>query len=730
MNLDTKNKLGYKKFSPFKNEPYIDIKGNSITTEDVEFPLILIPDNDKPLIAMPNNNYVFKNSSKIREIPLKQTGGNFMSNMAGESTVPVSPFIDLKPFINKYKKEGGVIDYMNSLPAELQGQFIQEFDSLDRDTQRDVVKMLKGGYQEGGQMGVAELEDKETLITPSGELSKIEGKTHAEGGEIVTLPNQTRIYSQYLKVPQEVTQRVLGKETKKKYSYAELSKKFPTKQYIDIIEDGDKYEVEGAKIKLANNLSKLDTIFYAQEQEKKSKEENKFKCGGIKKYQEAGTFEGGQFGGSGAGEEFNWIQHAYPYPVGTSIIKYLATDKNRPFDFSKQRETGFPDNPPDNPPSAGFQRIKDWSNQFPQIHTEPSPTVSTGVVLNLRNDTPIIPQESPIEVVQDRVNRPKPVRKSTPSKSKSTVVPDKGINPLVKFYPNIPETEQPTIEGELSTPTPYVPYNPQNPVSIEDTIEYAAQNVLESNDNKNYPGTSKESNFGISNKLAGTIADVGLALSDKLTVREPTLYNRQKTPIFTRYVDFDDKEAQKMYSLRTQQIQNSNMPEAVKQAQLAALNSDYQDYQAKIDFANLQRYEQKREADTNKLQQYRDRNIDIKVEDLDSYSRRKARVDELRDYWKSKRKEKVVNALRGYADYVEDVNLKNQLIPNYQVNPITGRINYKSTERPELDTNILSQYSQSKPKLDLGQGASGQVIGNLLVVTDKDGKVTVNKLSE
>lgn len=858
-----KSLLGYRADSPYQNEPFIEIDGSVIDMSETPIDLIAIPDKGKPkLLKGGTGLHKFKGAKKVTEVPAYQHGGtNIMSGLAGESTVPVSPFIDLKPFIDKYKLQyGGVIDYMTTLPLEVQGQFAQDFESLDKGEKDEVVKMMCGGkYQDGGDMDTyltkakkynkdvqkflqdlrlptdgtlpyeeelllpaekalfrpraeskliqregdkytgqpievtkdkvkaqmpdawattletnlppkkpnvavptklptllgsitsgttpptiqsqynlqengnliplnkkaydyimrgkllkeyktgktldntivipryqiggiseyqrggqenAELESGETLIGNDGELQKITGKKHSEGGEKVSLPNGTRIYSEFLDVPNEVASEVLGKETKKKYSYAQLSKKFPTKPYLEILqEDEDEYKVEGAKIKLANNLAKLDTLFFAQEQEKQNKDMNKFQYGGIKKYQLAGE-------------------------TPPTFQDYLNS----------------------------IYQGEDYSYDYPVVHTEPSPTVTTGVVLNLRNDKPIqtinLPEIEILDSKDKSVNTQVSIRKPQPKSTRKPV--GNRTNPLT---PVTQDTESDLWQVPLPLDTlPQRSYSSltSNSGLVPSTpTQEVAEAIVETSDERSYPGTTKDKwKFGISNKLAGTIADIGLAMSDKLNVKEPTLYNRQKTPLFTRFVDFDDQDVARTFSLRSQQIQNSNMPEQVKQAQLSALNSEYQDYQAKVDFANLQRYEQKREMDTNKLQQYTDNNIDIKVEDMEFYNQRRARVEELRDAFKSQRKSRIVNSLKQYAQFADDVRYKNELSDNYALNPITGNIQFKEKGKSNLENNLLRQFQQSNPKIDLGQGSTGQMIGNLFVVTDKDGKVSVNKIEQ
>lgn len=78
----------------------------------------------------------------------------------GVSMKPVSPFMDLKMFKNRYKLEqlptyqmGGILDdYIKTLPEEQQNVFMGEFQSLEPDVQQEVLFMLGGKYQMGGDI--------------------------------------------------------------------------------------------------------------------------------------------------------------------------------------------------------------------------------------------------------------------------------------------------------------------------------------------------------------------------------------------------------------------------------------------------------------------------------------------------------------------------------------------------------------------------------------------------
>lgn len=634
---------------------------------------------------------------------------------------PVSPFMNLKMYKNKYKlpyfKEGGILeDYISGLPQDQQSDFVNEFAGLEPDVQEQVIQFMMGGkYQFGGTL--SEVEGDETAVLPDSELVKFEGKKHKDGGIKVDLPGGTRIFSEHLKTPNDIAEQVLGKKVKGKMSYADISKKFPTKPYLDTLKHSeDEYARTTAELKLTNNLAKLDTLFYAQEQSKEQKAEKKGQS-----FQSGGQFEEGRFGGSGQGVDFDWITgQVDPSTLNPISLLWNATDKNRPYDFSKQSQDGVGTNYTDEEPSfGGYMPIKD-SFQYPKIHTEPASTVSTGVVLNLRN--PKIANQNVPE--SDQQDQPVPTVPQVRGKQSN-----KRAKPIINLSdPDSDFVQIPLPFGQLPTADlTNRQVSSMGSLPSDDTVDegIVVRDSPVNSDEVDYPGTTKRKNknkFGISSKLAGTIADIGLALSDKLRVSEPSLYDRRKNPLFTRFVDFDDKEVQRMYDKSIDQIQNSQLPEQVKQAQINEVLSKYQDYQGKVDYNNLQRYERKREEDTNKLQSYTDANIDIKVADLDNYRQRKARVNELRDAFNAQRKGRIVNSLKAYADYADKINYMNQTIPNFKVNPITGQIDYKANQQSDLSADILNKYSKSSNnKINLGNGLTGTIVGGKMIVTNADG---------
>lgn len=689
------SKTGYKKSSKDKKEPILKIPSNRITMKDVSHPVLAILEDGGKHIMYPEQEYYFPNTSSVIEIPLKM----------------------------KNKKQKGGLNqfefYLSSLKEEDQDELIGYMDSLSLE---DQMKFLHGGkvvwkkYQQGGMSGMVpvEVEGEETVKTLDGNLYEFEGPKHSEGGIDVVLEAGSKIFSEHLKAPKEVVKAVLGKDTKKKYSYADLSKKFDTTKWTKILEDenSDVYELETAKLKLASNNAMLETIFEAQEMVK-NKKGNKSNPLKAQKGAEVGPTE----------TPLERLKRIYGEPTpeftweGWGMRQIGNNPKNKKPWVSIQ-----------NPENTGYSGELDYQfdmnrTQFPW--REPSSTVSTGQVLN-NTDRTFLPPAQELTIVDPGKNSVAPLPKGGKKRSstgpKNTNTQTENNEGIAQIDPLSPLPTTNTQDRQVVSERG-VPSVSDFSVSTEDTNLTEEEKVR------------KKFGFSVSPKLAGTIMDIGLAMSDKLNVRNPQYRDLRKTPLFSRFVDFEDKEAGRNYSLAIKQIQNSNQPQSVKNALINNLNAQYQDYQSKIDLAQNQQYQAKQEADIGKLQQYLDTNIDQHFQDIERYNQQKARVDFLKDQFNAQRKSRVVNALRGYLDYVDEVNMKNQILSdNYKVNPFSGKIQFKGEKKDPFAQyqQELDQYSQnSAPIKTLPGGAQFTMLGpGIGVVIDAKGETKIVELNK
>lgn len=80
------SKYGFKRDSPYKNKSKLVIQSNVIDMNDTDFPLLLVPDNDEPILApAQSGGYFFPNSNSVTEyrldkLPKFNRGGKLKSS--------------------------------------------------------------------------------------------------------------------------------------------------------------------------------------------------------------------------------------------------------------------------------------------------------------------------------------------------------------------------------------------------------------------------------------------------------------------------------------------------------------------------------------------------------------------------------------------------------------------------------------------------------------------------
>ena len=580
------------------------------------------------------------------------------------------------------------------------------------------VRIYKSNYSTGGVIEYpdnlgktnipnVEVEHDETVKLPTGELYAIKGKKHSEGGEDVYLEPSSLVYSDHLKVPKEVASTILGTKVTKKLSYADLSKKFDTTKWSKILDNpnSDKYAKETAKLKLSNNNSMLDIIFQAQELSKGKGLQGKFQDKQVAQM------------GLEVGDPIMRLKKTYPERSDT-LPEILITGKRTVKDytaFDQAFNRGSNDVVSSQTESVN-EKVQQYSPSNQKIidfgNWEANPNYITTGQMFRPQDRPtgaffdLSPKEVPnvvptattvLPLVEPDRSKPQvtpvqpiPTRGGGTGSSKKSSTPKQRPN----FF-SLKDEEAPVLDNSLP---PIDLTTEQRLKAVEFSPYVDNPDDLTTDNTTTTTDAKKKSAFGIGSKLAGTILDIGLAASDKLRVVNPQYRDLRKQPLFSRFVDFDDKEAGRNMALNIQQIQNSNMPEEVKQSRIADLNAQYKDYTAKIDFANAQRYEQKIGQDTEKLQNYINANIDQHYQDIEMYNQKKARVDELVDAFKAQKKSRIVNSLKQYANYVDEVNYKNQILgENYKVNPFTGKVEFTGNTPDALkkQEQELNQYAQN-----------------------------------
>lgn len=539
----------------------------------------------------------------------------------------------------------------------------------------------KKTWEEGGEIpvvpelynGVIEVENNETVHLPNGTLAQFKGKDHEEGGIPTNLPGGSFIFSEHLKAPKELKE-ALGIKSKKKLSYADLSKKYPTKGLMEFLDEStDEFRRATKEIELGRNLANLNLIAETQEAMK-----TKFKNGG--KYQ-----DGGPRGIMRPDGSIEYLDDSFPTVYETESPLYNASIVNR-FD-----------------PAFGQQMLKG---------------IKSNPLLNLGKK-----KYSPLDYLTDDTKDSIPA-----SQQKEFFKPSrfKGIDRT-----GLVESQDYREPGFSIEPREDIPIGFDNQLTRDYLYngqrydsEFSKQSPwidgVKSKFNTAFDKTKegvktvagKLKNVGIDSTLAGTIADIALVAANKLKVEGPTLYDTTKKPIFSQYKRIEPKESQKALSLAINSLNNSNLPEQVKQSKIADLTAKFLDVQGQVDSQEAQRYQQFQDQNLSKLQSYMDINVDERYKNLDQYTREKGNILRQENKFKTWKNQQINNSIRNYFDYVDMTNKSNQLFDrNYTVNPITGKVKFK--EKPESQLSSLSEQFKSQfagNTMDLGNGLRGTVI--------------------
>ena len=766
------SKLGYKKNSPYKDRKFLDIQSDLIDTSDMVAPILAISDQGDTKILQPNTGMHKFKGNKVREYKL-QSGGSLVDpnlgllNFMDSTQVQSRKESDLFPRTsNRYvgssqyykDMESGKSPHLTDLlfygaiPKEPTGKSIRKdrfrekqeggemqtyLSGLSPEEQDVFLDQYEQVFQSGGQMQVpvsmsnAELEKGETVLGLDGTLKHVDGKRHSSGGTPVILENGEKVFSDYLMVPEEL-QKVLG--VKKKTTFAEASKKYDTKKEFKVLEESkDKYARESAEFSLNNKVAMLETVFQGQESLKEQKQTGRKL---QTSYQKGGKYQDGKyFNHSGISDRFETLPDGKLYDPVTKNFYKRESDGNytkvfsAPIQESSYKGPEFPlvgDTPVEI--KTGYQL--GTKDKFPSMRTQP-------VTENWDNGyrgpqfplvgKPDSPEIQPESTQSKPVNTPAstPVQKARAARKLS----DK-INPSPvqnTWQPNMPNSS-----GQMPTPaelaelgdynfqerTPFIPNT--FPSDIAGNTG-SSSNAPKTEAKQSWFARNKDK-FGINSKLAGTILDIGVVLSDKLEIDNAPLYDHQKQPLFNRFYDYDNKESQRAAQTQINGIMNSNLPESVKQARIAEVTAQSQNNQSQVDFNNAQRYDQKQSADLNKLQSYQDSNLDARINDVDNYRQRKARVEDLKSRFRNNQKEAIVGSVKNYLGYADELRVANELSPYFETSAITGRTKYKPQSNSNLKNNALDQFAQSDQNVqNLPNGASLIKQGNMVILVSADG---------
>ena len=175
-----------------------------------------------------------------------------------------------------------------------------------------VEKMMTGNYIEGNEHHTdqnIEVEKGEYLQTPDGQTMEVIGKKHSEGGELLNVPDSTKVVSDYLKIGSKLATELkkdFGLNLKHSNSFATVIDKYKKKIGLDsLIEDQEEIfkkinkqnsvefegtrsvnmelltnklkEIESTKKELENELEVFTNYIFDKQEESKQYGEYNFK---------------------------------------------------------------------------------------------------------------------------------------------------------------------------------------------------------------------------------------------------------------------------------------------------------------------------------------------------------------------------------------------------------------------------------------------------------------------
>jgi hypothetical protein len=196
------------------------------------------------------------------------------------------------------------VEYDPSRYSDDEGYNISINRAIKKLYQPEYQMYARGGYNTNGMIGNAELEDEEIFRVPDGTIEKVNGRTHAQGGEVYNLPENTEILGKNI-APNGKSYKENGDKLIRQFN-----------KYTNILEDKPTALARNTAAMMLDKIqNKYTDLMNMQEMEKgyylSPDEEMEYACGGITPEYKSG----------------GWIQKA------TASIKRRGTKSRGLIDF-------------------------------------------------------------------------------------------------------------------------------------------------------------------------------------------------------------------------------------------------------------------------------------------------------------------------------------------------------------------------------------------------------------
>lgn len=569
-----------------------------------------------------------------------------------------------------------------------------------------------------------EVEKGEVTLTPTLQTFKIGGNKHYAGGTPQLLPEGTKVFSDYLKAEEDLVKQLVGKN--KKMSYAKMASSYNTNEEIAKLNDDNEDELgkKTAQIMLSKKLAQLESIFQAQET---SKEHNsKLTLSDLFKKIELGK-EVMKNGGVNSLEKYQngRVVPASAQPlIGTNKPITFLEDKEKDLSFQYRpmfSDTKFVENDLgskrvlNNPDVEEYQaKIIGYDLANKKYLTDPlSVELRRQTVENiLKNNTATnygskTENWNYIDVFDSKGN---PIIKGGVNQVTSLPEGDFTFNvrknalghELPSFIDSHNAKNQPiyfekkSIANELKKPLDKFSdfqsfkesLNPKIPTNInipKTALNYTTDTSTETA--KPLPSSNLDDVYKMG--MFKDIADLAT-----LEVRPPHYNYKPQNIAYQRYLPMNTLAAERQFNLQKEKLENSNLPENVKQAYLNDMYSKLQDNISEVQLKNYQGDNQTDNQNVSIYNSITDQNRKEQIGYDDKFDELNARTLYNRDVEKLRLKDSLINNYGKYKKQKLMLNLVNQLGDNYyfdgekvQYIPGKGTIN---TENP------MEQYKQDK----------------------------------
>lgn len=609
--------------------------------------------------------------------------------------------------------------------------------------------MKKYPFQEVPGLDSIEAEGGETIKLPTGEVYEVKGASHSKGGVKLFAPGGSKVFSKRLKLNEDVVEEITGQ--RKKLSPAELSKKYNTDKFIDILRDPtkkyDDLSKRTAQLMLEKNNKIQEAIFRAQEEHKSNK--------GMRNDLDKSNYQSG----GGVGRNYTWEEMQAILNQKQSQNPYKTIDissgynpepqiKNNPFSVNLEgsieqptigqtsidptlsdsfrttyRSTYQPYAQDPYFTSGTYKRSGQFDPNTPQGKSD-----MLSLAARQANLTDVINYEGNDPYYQrlrkDYTKYLQEVDAKDPDKflKKELVVDGKTIPLSAATQEQIDKSERTIVtnlrtgqrslmdmrEGNPGEATSNQMWNPTietvssefkglAPINALKPLESPERELGIKKDPEPLPtGTVPEQvPVGIDPQRLINSLQAGLLLGDLATLQKQNPYYtyRPTQMAYQRFEPLNTRQQERVFNLAKESIMNSNLPEAAKQAQLAQLASTVSQGVNQIDAQNYQGNLQVQNQNTSNLINAVNQDEQRRQEANLRYSQDEARGSFLYHSQKQEYRNQLFNLWRDHVENVTAQKLLNQLSRNYNFNPYSQTVEYQPGKGNPLTSNQLDAFT-------------------------------------